>query len=512
MQRRTVERIEDWPSRSFTGGSLSDLLSTDFCGAVYAGAWLLVYDGRSVGVFDGTMEDIQSTDGTIYKSPEPVLPLLFAMLECDPVRRGQYHTDEMPVENALAALEQREFTGYLDLTTDNAAVYVVYTSQTSPARIAFTTADRQSGILTGGNADRVLNDAVGSYTITAVDLTTDEELPVGEGSSSQGSLSAGSDVGLPVTEDSTQSQAGQRERLITDGSSESVEQLRSRIEDLEGERDELRAERDGLYEERERLEARISELKSRLNAVDSSVVDEESVEMSADQALSGTSLFVRYRDQSGPTLMKVYEGEAHPEDTNDNLILERHTTFDADNVVVNGVPYDQYLTDTLEYAIVQWIVQNLPFEIYDAQYENKLADLYDYIPDIDRVGLRPETEMGDGTTVAFDLVCFDQHGEPLIVANIDDSRDPTTAHKAEELLDNASLAADQWPITGAFLITTSYFDASAFDIAEEATSGGGGLFSSDDRASYVRLSRKHGFHLCLIEGRQRQFHVAVPSL
>jgi hypothetical protein len=62
----------------------------------------------------------------------------------------------------------------------------------------------------------------------------------------------------------------------------------------------------------------------------------------------------------------------------------------------------------------------------------------------------------------------------------------------------------------AFVVTTSFFDADAMEVAVDATRGG--LFSRSSRKSYVKLSRKSGFHLCLVEARDEDFFLSVPEL
>jgi hypothetical protein len=540
MQRRTVERIQDWPSRPFpdSEGGLRDLATASFCGVVHAGAWAFMCNGRCVGVFDGTIENITAASGnenrnrnrnqnetgtrtragTIYTSPEPILPVLFAMQEREPTQRERYHTDETPVETVTRFFEKRNHTGYIELSTSIGEYYIVY-DDTGVSRIAYVNPDDQ--LLTGDRADTIVSTGGTEYTVAVVslDIIDSEELPrqpeLSGGDSPTGALPSGRNEGEGETGESTNMAKDSPPKLVTDGSSESTEHLRSRIAALERERDTLKSERDDLVEERDRLESRIEQLKERIDDLESSSSSASAggeYELSPEEALSGTSLFVRYHTQSHSTLTDAYHGDAHPEDVNENLTLEQHTTFDAENAVVNGVPYEDFLTDSVEYAVVSWIVRDLLYDIYEAEYEDDLADIYDYIPDIDRAALRADNTTDDGTSIFFDVVCFDQRGDPLLVVRIHDSRNPTTAQEAESLLDEASAAADQWPLTAALLVTTSYFDASALDTAADATTGGGGLFSSSNRASYVRLSRKHGFHLCLVEARQQQFHVAVPKL
>ncbi len=502
MQRRTVERIEQWPSRQFLRSDvgLSDLSSAGFSGAVHAGTWILMRDGDSVGVFDGAVDDITDR-GTIYISPDPILPVLFSMLEQEPVRSSTHHTARVPIDNQVNAFDNwngnQEFIGYLELRGGGDEYYTVY-DQTGSTSIAFVSGENR--LLTNEQADTVGQTITGEYTVSIVPV---EPSPVAD---SRGS-SVRSPSALP----------GETEPLATDGSNESIQELRRQITALEHERDTLKAERDNLLEEREYLNSKISRLQDRIHDLESSggsVSSQHSknlTELTPEKALAGTSLFVRYHTQNRATLTDAYHGEATPEEVNDNLMLEHHTSFDPESTVVDGTPYEEFLSNSIEFDVVSWLVRDLLYVIYNAGYENELADLYDYLPDIDRAALHARNTV-DGTSIYFDVVCFDKRGDPLLVVNIHDSTDPTTDAHLENLLDDASVAASQWPVTSAFLVSTSYFEPNALAVAEDATGGSGGLFGGSNRASYIRLSRKRGFHLSMVEARQRQFHVAVPDL
>lgn len=505
MQRRTVERIEGWPSRQFTQGEvgLRDLASAGFSGAVHAGTWILMSEGRSVGVFDGDVEELTSL-GTIYISPDPVLPVLFSMLEQEPVRSTSHHTTRIPLENQTNAFDdwdgRQEYIGYLQLSADDDEYYVVY-DQTGTTSIAFVGSENR--FLTDEQADTIGHTITGDYAVAVAPVAP---TPVSNPKTDE-----------PSSDESPSALPERSSRLVTDGASESTDDLRRRVAALERERDALEAERDNLLEERDHLNARISRLQDRINELESASASEststtsDAMGLSPEKALSGTSLFVRYHTQNRATLTDAYHGEATPEEVNDNLTLEHHTSFDAENAVVDDEPYEQFLTDSIAYDVVSWIVRDLLHVIYNAGYEDGLAELYDYIPDIDRAALHARNNV-DGTSIYFDVVCFDKRGDPLLVVNIHDSNEPTTETELETLLDDASVAASQWPVTGALLVTTSYFESDALNVADDATAGGGGLFGGANKASYVRLSRKSGFHLCLVEARQRQFHVAVPDL
>jgi len=65
-------------------------------------------------------------------------------------------------------------------------------------------------------------------------------------------------------------------------------------------------------------------------------------------------------------------------------------------------------------------------------------------------------------------------------------------------------------LSAAFVVTSSFFDPGALETAAEATSGS--FLSRDSKKSFVKLSRKQGYHLCLVESRGRDFHINVPEL
>jgi hypothetical protein len=66
-------------------------------------------------------------------------------------------------------------------------------------------------------------------------------------------------------------------------------------------------------------------------------------------------------------------------------------------------------------------------------------------------------------------------------------------------------------LAAAFLVTSSFFDPAALERANAATDSGG-ILGGSSRRSYVKLSRRNGFHLCLVETRDGSFHLNVPEL
>ena len=120
-----------------------------------------------------------------------------------------------------------------------------------------------------------------------------------------------------------------------------------------------------------------------------------------------------------------------------------------------------------------------------------------------------EPTVGEGT--GRDSARTDRYVHPEIAASFDDARDPTHASTIQSLLDSAESVSGAVPsFAAAFVVTTSFFDADAMEAAVDATRGG--LFSRSSRKSYVKLSRKSGFHLCLVEARDEDFFLTVPEL
>ncbi len=319
---------------------------------------------------------------------------------------------------------------------------------------------------------------------------------------------------------------GVDEELIADLESEIadkedvIEKLESDLEtanrrgdDLEAELDAVRAERDDLAAEVERLETELGRLEEELGAK-----TDADRRITASEALAGTDIFVRYRSKGKATLKKAHSGSTRKDEVNENIRLEKHTQFDASTVAVGGQTYEEFLEGTLEFQFVQWAVRELLFEIRDTGHEKALADLYDVLPLVDRAELAgvidvTYTEDGQETQSqeSFDVVLRDRMGNPLLAANLNDSREATTEAMMERLITSAErVGQSSEEFSGAFLVTESFFDPGALEVTSEATQGG--LLSRDKRKSFVNLSRKRGYHLCLVEARSEEFHLAVPEL
>ncbi|NUC72966.1 transcriptional regulator [Haloterrigena sp. SYSU A558-1] len=330
--------------------------------------------------------------------------------------------------------------------------------------------------------------------------------------------------------------AGPAAAEASDGADDRVAELEERVETLEERRDELvaaaeelEAERDQLRSENEELSSTIDRLRSRIEELETELerareadagagaTPAASTQLSADRALADTNLFVRYASKSQPTLESAHGGESDRSDVAANLRLEHHTGFDAADVAVDGRPYEEFLAGTMEHRFVDWLTSTVLFEIRDTGNADGLGDLYDAIPQIDRAELDATISLQDDETedvpdqVRFDVVAFDKMGNPLLVANLNDSREPATQGMLEEMEEAASAVKANYPdLAAAVVVTSSYFEPGALEVAEQATSGG--LLSRGSKMSYVNLSRKTGYHLCLVESRSEGFHMNVPEL
>ncbi len=336
----------------------------------------------------------------------------------------------------------------------------------------------------------------------------------GERASEASPASGPSEDGGPDPERVAELEAavGDREDEIDRLESELAEATDERVE-LRDQLETVTEERDALAEEVERLEDDLATLESELGAQ----VDAER-RLSAHEALAGTDLFVRYDSKGDTTLAKAHDGAGRRSDVVENLRLETHTQFESEAVSVGGKEYDAFLTDTAAYQFANWLIRDLLFEIRSTGSEAALQTLYDVVPEIDRVEFAGSVEVEyteDGqetrTDEEFDLVFRNRMGEPLIATNLNDSLEAASQAMMEQLITAARrVGQSSETFAGAFLVTTSFFEPGALETASEATKSG--FLSRDKRASYVNLSRKRGFHLCLVEARDQKFNLAVPEL
>ena len=343
----------------------------------------------------------------------------------------------------------------------------------------------------------------------------------------------GPDAARDSTAPSGTGSGSRADRDEVDALRERLSNATDRIESLEAEREDLLAEREKLAEERDRLRSEqreraeridtleaerdrlrdeVDRLNSRLGTGEDGSTPSES--MPPDRALSGTNLFVRYDSKGQATLKHAHSGEASRSDVRENLRLEHHTTFETDGVAVDDRPYEEFLHDSTEYAFARWMVSDLLYEIGETGNRSGLAGVFDAIPDIDRIELRGEVgvETDDGVeSRAFDVVVRDRMGDPLFVADINPSRDATTEAMVGSLVENTHTVASEAETVGAgFYVTESFYEPGALETVADRT--GGGILSRSNKRSFVKLSRKRGYHLCLVEARDGEFHLNVPEL
>ena len=305
---------------------------------------------------------------------------------------------------------------------------------------------------------------------------------------------------------------------------EERDELEAELDAATERRESIAAERDELETERNRLEAEVEELRSEVERLRDRLAEAESQLPDADRTISpaeareGTNLFIRYDSKGGATLDDAHDGSVSREELRDNLRIEHHTSFETDGLQVDGRPYGAFLRDTMEFGFTRWLVEELPFEVGETGNASALRELYDALPEIDRAeigGAVSIVSVEDGEEVReqrpFDLVLRDRMGNPLFVADLNDTRAPTAGGTLESLVANGgTIAESNDEFAGAFAVTASFFEPDALEAASDAV--GGGLFNRSKRKSFVKLSRKRGYHLCLVESRDGGFHLTVPDL
>jgi hypothetical protein len=319
---------------------------------------------------------------------------------------------------------------------------------------------------------------------------------------------------------------------------EETGRLTARLEEVRAERDELAAAVESLEDdlesvtrERDRLRARVADLESELatlreeaertgaSGTERTGRQRDTEQLSPAAAREGTNLFVRYRSKGKPTLKTAQAGEAKQGEIVENLRLEYHTTFDSDHATVDGESYESFLHGTTEWGFTKWVVEDLLYEIGRSGHRVDLAPLFDRIPEVDRVefdGTVPVTvddeEGGERhESRTFDLVFWNSMGDPLFVVDVDTSRNATTQGMVGSLIEGArAVGESKDTLGGGFYVTTSFFEPGALDAVGEATKSG--LLSRSSKKSFVKLSRKQGYHLCLVEARDGEFHLTVPEL
>jgi hypothetical protein len=570
MHPRTKERVERWDSAPVSGGyaELRALADAGFSGAIAVdGAWLFLLNGRVVGTVDGSLADFETGAGTRYEAPHPALPLLCVMQERDGETKGRYYTNDTSLETVDRTLRERSFTGYVELSKNvvSGDYYAVYYGG---QRLAVAYVGGSERLLTGNEAFERATGEVGIYSVIAVTIDVDDVPDAADSAgtnadegSTEPQPQSSTDVAGARTEpdkeratDGYEGSEGTNDELkqrfegearwretrripSIDGDWEASEAagdgdaraetrdeleqlgrnaLRARLDELETERERLDSTNRELSTTVERLRSRVQELEAALERAETDEERSAGTKLTHAEALSQTNLFVRYGSKSLPTLEAAHDGDGEREDVVSNRRLEYHTQFDDADVVVDGVPYAEALAETIEYRFVDWLTSALLFEVRDTGHANGLGGLYDAIPRLDRFELHASISLDDDTPgipdrAEFDVVAYDKMGSPLVVANLNDSREPTSETMLYELEEAASAVKANYPTLEAVIaVTSSYFEPGALEVVEQAT--GGGFLSRGSRLSYVSLSRKQGYHLCLVESRSGEFHMTVPEL
>jgi len=291
-----------------------------------------------------------------------------------------------------------------------------------------------------------------------------------------------------------------------------------RIETLEGERDDLGERVETLEAERDELRSEVEDLEAELSAAEATgngSTDSPGPDLNAVDALSDTNLFVRYDSKGQPTLDEL-DRTTDADAVNENLRIDHHTQFDAETATVDGEAFEAFLRDTTVFQFVSWAVRDLPYEVRDSGHQSGLAELYDALPRVDRaelngtVSVEPDEETSVSRT--FDVVLRDRMGNPLVVADVNTGRDPVTGDQMDALVSDASAIREgSDDLSAAMYVTGSFFEPAALETADEETAGGGFL-SRNDRESFVKVGRKAGYQLCLVEDRDDAFHLTVPEL
>lgn len=393
-----------------------------------------------------------------------------------------------------------------------------------------TSADKQA--TTGTGAGAAATDAEpfekeaawrNTTTIPSLDPSDDEATDTG-GSAESSTHGSGGQQAISRTDDRVSRQQ-LKQRL--EKAEEVMEKAEQRHKQLAAERDEVQAELTVAEERVEELEAdlaaateRIEELEAELEAAEAGGADTAATAstqtMTAANALAGTNLFVRYDSKGEATLADAHSGEATREAVAANLRLDTHTTFDTAGVEIDGTPFEAFLADQIEVAFAEWLVTDLLFELRATGATTALSAVTDAIPAIDRIELHGAIELDtdeDDEPIEreFDCIVRDKRGTPLFVANFDASKQPVGAELVEGLIRAGNeLRERNDSFAAGFAVTSSYFTEEAYEMADDAT--GSGLFSRSGGKSFVNISRKQGFHLCLVDRIKDGFELQKPEL
>jgi len=282
------------------------------------------------------------------------------------------------------------------------------------------------------------------------------------------------------------------------------------------ERDDARNELETVRAQLSEAEAEVERLQNQLESSAGSQRSTGSQPMSETDALQGTNLLVRYASKGDSTLEDAATGDASQEDVRSNLRIEPHTTFATEEVTVDGMAFESFLENRIELAFVRWLTEEFLFDIQQTGNQTDLSGIYETIPAINRAELHGTVSLGtddegDSIEATFDVVIRDKRDQPLFIANFHESKQPVANGMIDSLVrDGSEIIQRNDSFAGAFAVTTSYYKGEALDAAADAT--GGSLLSASRAQSFVYISRKQGFHLCLVEKLGDTFDLHVPEL
>ncbi len=318
----------------------------------------------------------------------------------------------------------------------------------------------------------------------------------------------------PTSTDDTESEPGGNPQP-TGSHSPPPQEAEQEITTLETERDELAAENERLESTIEELETEIERLETELEELRQST---EAGDMAPATAISGTNLFIGYQSKAHPTLNDAIHGGASATDLQENLQLDWHTEFDASDVRIGEKLFDEFLPETLQHRFAEWLVGALVFELRDTGAEGEMPDLYRVLPEMDRIEFEGEVPVHteedgkrESQVYPFDIVVRNSMGDPLLLFDVNDDRDPVAQEAVNRIIESAhTVATARDSVAAAGYVTSSYYEPAGLESATDATSSG--LLRGGSKRGFVNVSRKRGFHLCLIEARGDSFHVTVPEL
>ena len=305
------------------------------------------------------------------------------------------------------------------------------------------------------------------------------------------------------------------EEMIESDAKEIVEEDTDRIIDHESENIELEGGENII----ELISSDIESMKGNVS-MEKKTVD-------ADYAMRSAIVFIRYKNPSGPTIIKSLKKKEKigKDAVNRNLnygsnnqiqgINEGTTLVKGDN----GEPeeFNEYLEKTTEMKFIKWLFGSLIYEVIETGNIKSMKLVYAAIPKVDRIRFRHKIEAkeknGELRAYAFDIVMEDDAGNPLIVANMKkDSAEPTEISDVDMLVEGASrVSASVKSISAAFLVSSSFHSSEALTAADESMKKRFGSRKKEN--TKVKASRKNKYNLCLVECRKgERVCLKIPSL